>query len=401
LTLAATAGVDRGWIVGTSVLLSASTVTNTMTGVVVSYTASTQVLVVNVASVVGSGTYSTWQVSNLMPRFDYNPSTLAAQGLLIEESRANSLWYSEEFGNIAGWATTGTAPTITTNSTTSPSGTLTADTITFAAADSRIQNEALLSFTAGLSYTITLYAKAVGTSLNKIRLALFDGTQQNSSDFTVSNTAWTRLTVTFVAANTTAVGRMQIRNATDNLANSLYIWGAQLEAGSFATSYIPTTTTALTRAADVASVNTLSPWYNASAGTVYAEATGPIANIYRILAEGASAADFRDFSLSFDGLRGNFTSRFVTGNFDVLGPANSLTAGATVKLAGSYSSTSADLAYGGTLAVTKNAVTQRIPADRIFLGSRLGTSLQLNGHLRRLTYYPRTLSTAELQAITA
>jgi hypothetical protein len=335
------------------------------------------------------------------PRFDYNPSTLAAQGLLIEESRTNSLWYSEEFGNIAGWGTVGTAPTITTNSTTSPSGTLTADTITFAAADSRIQNEALLSFTAGLSYTITLYAKSVGTSLNKIRLAFFDGAQQNSSDFTVSNTAWTRLTVTFVAANTTATGRMQIRNATDNLANSIYIWGAQLEAGSFATSYIPTTTTALTRAADVASVNTLSPWYNASAGTIYAEATGPIAGIFRLLAEGASAADFRDFSLGFDGLRGNFSNRFVTGNFDVLGPPNSLTAGATVKLAGSYSSTSADLAYGGVLAVIKNSVTQRIPADRIFLGSRLGTSLQLNGHLRRLTYYPRTLSTAELQAITA
>jgi len=220
----------------------------------------------------------------------------------------------------------------------------------------------------------------------------------------ISN-GWYRcvLTVTTSTVTTllTSIYATDTDGNTSSINSSVFLWGAQLEVGAFPTSYIPTTVAQVTRDADVASVNTLSPWYNASAGTVYAEATGPIANIYRILAEGASAADFRDFSLSFDGLRGNFTSRFVTGNFDVLGPANSLTAGATVKLAGSYSSTSADLAYGGTLAVTKNAVTQRIPADRIFLGSRLGTSLQLNGHLRRLTYYPRTLSTAELQAITA
>jgi hypothetical protein len=224
---------------------------------------------------------------------------------------------------------------------------------------------------------------------------------------TLVGNGWVRLAMTFTSTSTSGTSQIWITDSNGATApakagtESVYVWGAQLEAGAFPTSYIPTTTTALTRAADVASVNTLNPWYNSSAGTIYAEATGPIATIYRLLAEGASAADFRDFSLAFDGLRGNFTSRFVTGNYDVLSPSNSLTAGATVKLAGSYSSTSADLAYGGVLAVTKNAATQRIPADRIFLGSRLGTSLQLNGHLRRLTYYPRTLSTAELQAITA
>jgi hypothetical protein len=363
-------------------------------------------LVVNVASVVGSGTYSTWQVSNLMPRFDYNPSTLAAQGLLIEESRTNSLWYSEEFGNIAGWATAGTAPTITTNSTTSPSGTLTADTITFAAADSRIQNEALLSFTAGLSYTITLYAKAVGTSLNKIRLALFDGTQQNSSDFTVSNTAWTRLTVTFVAANNTAVGRMQIRNATDNLANSLYIWGAQLEAGAFPTSYIPTTTTALTRAADVASVNTLSPWFNATEGTLFAEFTrGYTGNFINF---SSAAVITNNVIVGTNGIASAYTNganqqlyNTMTLNsveqLDYRGKNSQI----NNKVALAYKTNDTQQFINGLAEITDTSCTVPTSVSQMNIGASYVNNTFMNSWIRRITYYPRRLSQSEGIAITA
>jgi hypothetical protein len=364
------------------------------------------------------------------PRFDYNPSTLAAQGLLIEESRTNNLTYSEDFSNVI-WSLSGAS--VTTNTAVSPAGTTSADSIVEDATTSGHRAAQTATLNSTVAYTATFFIKASGRTWatvlvddnagNGVRgfFNLSNGTlgtlstsgtaTNGSQSITAINNGWYRCTVSCIpsTANSGSVRAFVSGTTADTVGTyagssgltSVFVWGAQLEAGAFPTSYIPTTTTALTRAADVASVNTLSPWYNATAGTIYAEATGPIANIYRILAEGASAADFRDFSLSFDGLRGNFTSRFVTGNFDVLGPANSLTAGATVKLAGSYSSTSADLAYGGTLAVTKNAAAQRIPADRMFLGSRLGTSLQLNGHLRRLTYYPRTLSTAELQAITA
>jgi hypothetical protein len=328
---------------------------------------------------------------------------LAAQGLLIEESRTNSLWYSEEFGNIAGWATAGTAPTITTNSTTSPSGTLTADTITFAAADSRIQNEALLSFTAGLSYTITLYAKAVGTSLNKIRLALFDGTQQNSSDFTVSNTAWTRLTVTFVAANNTAVGRMQIRNATDNLANSLYIWGAQLEAGAFPTSYIPTTTTALTRAADVASVNTLSPWFNAAEGTLYAEFTASAnANtVYAALSNGATAQN----SVYFDNDSGVIRNVvFSSSSAQAAMSTGAIgTVGAVNKVAGGYKVNDFAVSRNGGSVVTDTLGAVPLSISQLDIGRNPNAlaSTYVSGYLRRITYYPRRLSNAELVSITS
>ena len=157
---------------------------------------------------------------------------------VLRSAAVNLLLRSEEF-NALPWATQSTPPTITANTAVSPNETLTADTITFASADSRLQSDTI-SFTAGVAYTFSIYARAVGTSLNKFRLAFFDGSQQNSADFTVSNLTWTRITATFIAANT-ALGRVQIRNATDVLANSLFFWGAQLETGSVATAYIPTT----------------------------------------------------------------------------------------------------------------------------------------------------------------
>ena len=159
---------------------------------------------------------------------------------VLRSAAVNLLLRSEEF-NALPWATQSTPPTITANTAVSPNGSLTADTITFASADSRLQSDTI-SFTAGVAYTFSIYARAVGTSLNKFRLAFFDGAQQNSADFTVSNLTWTRITATFIAANT-ALGRVQIRNATDVLANSLFFWGAQLETGSVATAYIPTTST--------------------------------------------------------------------------------------------------------------------------------------------------------------
>lgn len=337
---------------------------------------------------------------NNVPRFDYNPSTLAPLGLLIEEQRTNSLLYSEQFNNVAGWTAIGTAPTVTANTATSPDGTLNADTVTFAAADSRLQNNLVLSFTAGVSYTFTVYVKAVGASLNKIRLAFFDGAQQNSTDFTVSNSTWTRITSTFVAANTTAVGRVQIRNATDNLANSLYLWGAQLEAGAFPTSYIPTTTTALTRSADAASVNTLSPWFNATEGTLFAEWTaqafthrpatfndGTQSNAIALVASATNIGSNVYVSNVFQGTAG------VSGTF---------TTGTTYKQATAYKLNDTQDFANGVAATTDTTISIPTVTQLLLGAGRNGmASTPGNGWLRRFTYYPRRLSQAEGIAITA
>jgi len=429
LTLAATAGVDRGWIVGTSVLLSASTVTNTMTGVVVSYTASTQVLVVNVASVVGSGTYATWQVSNLMPRLDYNPSTLAALGFLVEESRTNSIRNNTMVGAVAG--TPGTAPTnwvtVSTGLTRTVVGTGTSNGINYidirfngttsGVIDIQVKpdgNVGPISGSTGQSWTESSWVAIVGGSTANITdqwLVINEysaGPTYLRTSNVVSNILAGGATLTRVSgastlgASTTIVEPVIVLRTGSSVAIdiTLRIGLPQLELGAFATSVIPTTTTALTRAVDVASVNTLSPWFNAAEGTIYAEAqltrqnataglntfyiwdTGisEIKTFYR--ASGATGAAV----ISSGSLQADLTPTAVI-------PANTIT-----KLALAYAANDFAASGNGGAAVTDTAGTVPSGLSQVLLG---GPSGILNGYLRRITYYPRRLSNAELQAITA
>ena len=425
LTLAATAGVDRGWIVGTSVLLSASTVTNTMTGVVVSYTASTQVLVVNVASVVGSGTYSTWQVSNLMPRFDYNPSTLAAQGLLIEESRTNLITSSAVLP-------AGVNVTITADTFVAPDGTTTGDQILDNATLGEHYSDSSFTPTAATNYTFSAYIKNIGASssnyavvrmagdfaayvfvqLSDMTVALAGGAGlvANSASVTPANNGWYRVTVSGLSTGTVAsVARIQV---AQSLSLSAYVgtgvgfavWGRQLEAGAFPTSYIPTTATALTRAADVASVNTLSPWFNASTGTLFTESQQ---------LPGQTAAVFPRIAVIDDGSTNNSilnlwrsdTSRLYGAvRVGAVDQADVGTTGVTQtnvnKIGFAYATNdfAASVNGGAPSTDTLGAVPSGLTTLRI--GRSSGTDF-LNGYLRRITYYPRRLSNAELQAITA
>jgi hypothetical protein len=334
-----------------------------------------------------------------VPRFDHNPLTGESPGLLVEEQRTNLLIRSEEFDN-APWNPQSAAPTVTANTAISPSGTLTADTITFAAADSRIQGDQI-PVTAGVSYTFSVYVKAVGVSLNKCRLAFFDGAQQNSADFTVSNLTWTRISNTFVAAST-ALARFQIRNATDVLANSLFFWGAQLEAGATASSYIPTTTAAATRNADVAQITgtNFSSWYRQDEGTVYAEYIIPA-----LIADG-TVTSFDDGTAN-NRWQQRFTTagqryRLVSGGVslvDDIGAGVPLV-NATNKVA--HTIRSGDQRYAANGALNTNVLTASpLPAvTQLQLGA--GASAGNAGRIiiRRLTYWPQRLPNGTLQAIT-
>jgi hypothetical protein len=437
LTLAATAGVDRGWIVGTSVLLSASTVTNTMTGVVVSYTASTQVLVVNVASVVGSGTYSTWQVSNLMPRLDYNPSTLAAQGLLIEEARTNIVASSVYTANANGWTNgvIGGTGTIAAAAVNSPAGTtagvfnisgLNASsyvgqfaTVT-ASANARtgsvfVRNNGGVKFQIRLVFQTGGTFVSYGTEYDFNTTAFQDGiagtTAPTSRSVTSVGNGWLRITITASdngTGNTQA--SLQFWGAATTANYNYLMWGAQIEEASagasaaFPTSYIPTTTTALTRAADVASVNTLSPWFNASAGTIYVEASNVATNVGTSGAlVGFDDATANNRIITFVQTNGTQpTLRVVASGATQADLATGpVVLGAMFKFASAYAANDFAVSLNGGPPGTDTSGTVPIGQTTLRLGVNVASAAHLNGYLRRITYYPRRLSNAELQAITA
>ena len=213
-----------------------------------------------------------------VPRIGYDPVTHAHTGLIIEAAATNLLTYSEQFDNAA-W--TKTNATITANSLAAPDGTTTADlqTVTATGTLGVFQTVAI---SVNTTYTASVYFKA-GTSAY-LQLSFSDNVDSGCNGWVHVSTfavytspfggwAVTALTVTSVGGGWYRAALTCTSNSSDtstsvyvSQANSsslttatptgtagqtIYTWGAQLEAGSVATSYIPTTSAAVTRAADI------------------------------------------------------------------------------------------------------------------------------------------------------
>jgi hypothetical protein len=324
------------------------------------------------------------------PRFDYDPVTLAARGLLIEEQRTNLLVRSEEFDNAA-W--TKSLATVTSNSTESPSGTITADTITFTGAFGDAFNFTAVN-PASSAYTGSVWLKGSGSLIIRISNNV---DQQFTTTVNLTST-FTRYTVSGTFNSTPGTLFFAI-SRNDLTATSVVVWGAQLEAGSFATSYIPTIASTVTRSSDVASVNTLSPWFNATEGTLFAEAAPLITN------SGAARGVFGLSSGSYSNSMSLYMNGFgaLSGGYIVNGGSDQadLTLAYNNKTALAYKLNDVNMGSGGVVATTDTSAT--IPTiNQVQLGDIYGgTSFKLNGHLRRIAVYPRRLTNAELQALTA
>ena len=175
--------------------------------------------------------------------------------------------------------------------------------------------------------------------------------------------------------------------------------------GAFATSVIPTTTTALTRSADVASVNTLSPWYNASEGTLYVQAQdmsdaahGTSQPRAASINNGSnSAIDVSRVPASAQG-RARIDDAGVN-QFNSLTTAWPLATQAKVALAYKFNDAAACL--GGGTVFTDNTVTIPIVSALTIGNYSTGGPNIWTGWIQRVAYYPRRMSNAESQSITA
>ena len=203
-------------------------------------------------------------VASNVPRLDYLGSTCPK--ILLEPQRSNVLTYSSEFDNAA-YSLINT--TVTANTSVSPDGTQNADTLSFSSdIESRVERS--FSVSAG-SYTFSFYAKTTTSSNVNLRTRLdFISESKPFVNITVTN-QWQRFVITeSVGSSTTAYP--QIRNAV-SAAKDIYIWGAQFEAGAYASSYIPTLGAAVTRSADACSKTGISSLIGQTEGTLFVETT--------------------------------------------------------------------------------------------------------------------------------
>jgi hypothetical protein len=227
------------------------------------------------------------------PRFDFDPVTLACRGLLIEEARENLVQRSEEFEN-AYW--TKTNLTVTLNTAIAPNGLMVADKLVEGTAANALAQVQRVVSSSAIAYTWSVYAKAAERNwlvLNVFNLsssrAYFNLQTGTLGGVAAGITAriipvgdgWYRCSITrTTAADANAQWQVGITTAnntptyTGDGTSGLFIWGAQLEAGAFPTSYIPTTTTAVTRNADVATITgtNFSDFWQAGKGGVLVRA---------------------------------------------------------------------------------------------------------------------------------
>jgi hypothetical protein len=228
-------------------------------------------------------------------------------GLVLEGSATNLCLQSEAFN------TTWTIPAgaaVTANTAASPDGLTTADTLSYTS--SAPAAEQTITVAASTSYTFACWVRAVSGAVTAIVEWENASTTVNYAQTTATvGTTWTRIAATGTTpAGVTSV-KVRVRESTTN---SIYVWGAQMEAGTAATSYIPTTTASVTRNGELAGI--VSPhnlltysdqfdnaaWVKGSRITVTANAEiGPdgIQNADRVvLAAGLGTASFDDLRLS-------------------------------------------------------------------------------------------------------
>lgn len=375
-------------------------------------------------------------------RLDYSPSTLQCNGLLIEEQRTNSVRNNTMQGTAAG--TPGTLPTNWIGDTTVAGvtrqivGTGVEKGITYI--DIRVSGttSGALIFgiqtegntqTAALNaqrWTSSLYARVVAGSFANITrvshivryndaagVLLTSGALDITPTTAALNTQRFANTVLSSNALTAFVGQVFQVEAGAGVAIdiTLRIGLPQLELGFYATSVIPTTTVEVTRALDQPFVNTVTPWFNPIEGSIVTE--------YQLLPNSAQAITTTRTAVDFtDGTANNRIAirAIVAALVDVVnirsagGVSDSLSStGSTVGTSPRVVATAFkanDYAVSATGAVTVATLVggpMPVGISNLRLGgivTNVSTN-QLGGWLRKMSYYPRRLSNADLLALTA
>ena len=349
-------------------------------------------------------------------RFDYDPTTLAAKGLLIEGQGINLVLQSNTLTTTSGnWVSnsfTQTTPTVV-----SPTGN--SETVSLISGAGSFRSNTVL-VTASTTYTFSFWAKNNGGTKAHYRVwnatagsSIVDYTSPSASYFSqISDSVWTRISVSF----TTPVGCTSIYVypiSEDTSGANLYFWGAQLELGTSASSYIATTTAQVTRNPDLALMTStnFSSWFTGgTTGTFFVDFHGGVRGITSTVRSVISTSDQTTKHLHLQQASAAGVLKVADfGAAHSVSTGNSITSGARTKGAFNFdgATTTVNLCLNGGTVATSSAIAFSVAPTWLVLGgtSTDGSTLTdlttvLNGSIRQIKYYPTALTSAQLIAMT-
>lgn len=368
------------------------------------------------------------------PRFDHDPITGESKGFLLEEVQTNALTYSEDFTN-AVWEKSNVS--ILNNNAAlimSPDGTLSAQKLIENTSNSSHNLYKAYTATNGVTYTFSIYAKAsqrrylwAGSThsgggrlgFDLIAGIVLAGTlpSTNARIEHVGN-GWYRCSFWFTAT-ASASGYIEFGldgDASPTLAtypgdgySGVYIWGAQLEdASKFPSSYIKTTASTATRLADYALISGTNffSWFNQAEGSFVTDFTpiqDCITSYYsNYIFSVSDTTNFNRIDYRLDA-PSNGPRYIISRNNTAITTSNPLAYSllSNYVSAISYGNNSYKYCHNSANYEEDTNMSSAYGMQRIVIGTYAQNNASARGWLKRLTYYPKSLSQSEMQSVTA
>ncbi len=357
-------------------------------------------------------------VAGTLTSFATNTLRVTDSGLLCEDARTNIKPASQDFADTGNWNNSNL--TITANATAAPDGTATADSLIPTAVSGGHEVSATAGSGTVAKWTFSCYYKPFGYNYGTMGIQtggggtvdsvwvidLVNGIFTDQDNFGSAPTGlttsvemlangWVRAIITLdattgnLAMKIGALNAATLANFTGDGSSGIYIWGAQVEAGAFVSSYIPTTSTAATRAADnITTSSTLQTVINAATASLVAQTdNGSAAGIAANIVD-SNGTNLLGFNASNNALA-SITATLATGN-----TANRTTQD---KLGLAWSGVGRSLVLNGGTVVTD--ATAQTPSATQHIGSS-GSANFAYAYVERLTGWTTKLADATLQGFT-
>ena len=389
-------------------------------------------------------------VASGIPRLDYFASggVVGCPALLVEPSAQNLARHSENWTSTNNWQLSDGSGRVTvataTSGTTAPDGTSTANAITPTSGNMQhylySNSSGSITYASGTIYTCSaFFKKGAGNSGRYVQIVTAGGSTfvgnpyanfdlELGTTLTVSGSVadsnrvsriqnygngWYRCSLTATCMTTTGLsvgvivalltGDTNARlgaSFAGNTSDYIFGWGAQLETGSVATSYIPTTTAAITRNADVITVSgAVSGAIGQTEGTIYAEvdirvfAAGDFATLYDGTTDNRIQIGLSSSVLNVIIRSGGTTDH----TYQITGLSN---AAGIYKIAVAYKANDYAVGLNGTVYTTTASRPVPVVLNRFDLGRSAGNFGYFNNRIRAVALYTTRLTNAQLQALT-